>query len=73
MILGGFLSFVLASFVYAQLLVQDNMDLELEVTSVACPENVHLGRIPLDIEKYPVAPSMLQLEQVHLFIRHGSF
>ncbi|KAJ4468793.1 histidine phosphatase superfamily [Lentinula aciculospora] len=26
---------------------------------------------PLDVEKYPVAPSALQLEQVHIYVRHG--
>ncbi|KAJ3782805.1 histidine phosphatase superfamily [Lentinula aff. detonsa] len=26
---------------------------------------------PLDVEKYPVAPSGLELEQVHIYVRHG--
>ncbi|KAJ3820409.1 histidine phosphatase superfamily [Lentinula raphanica] len=26
---------------------------------------------PLDVEKYPVAPSGLALEQVHIYVRHG--
>jgi hypothetical protein len=26
---------------------------------------------PLDIERYPVAPNGLELEQVYLFVRHG--
>lgn len=30
-----------------------------------------LPQIPLDVEKYPVAPSELELEQVHVFVRHG--
>ncbi|THH11457.1 hypothetical protein EW146_g8034 [Bondarzewia mesenterica] len=28
-------------------------------------------RPPLDVEGYPVAPSELELEQVHVFVRHG--
>lgn len=28
-------------------------------------------QVPLDVENYPVAPSSLQLEQVHVFVRHG--
>ena len=71
--LGSFLSFVLISFVYAQILVQDNMDLELEIMSGTGLWNDHIGHIPLDIENYPVAPPTLQLKQVHLFIRHGTF
>ena len=27
--------------------------------------------VPLDVEGYPEAPSGLQLEQVHLYVRHG--
>ena len=73
MLLGSLLPFVLVSFVYAQLLVQGNMDLELEMMSETGSWNDHLGHIPLDVENYPVAPSTLQLEQVHLFIRHGAF
>ena len=30
-----------------------------------------LPQIPLDVEQYPVAPSELELEQVHVFVRHG--
>ncbi|KIJ63162.1 hypothetical protein HYDPIDRAFT_134966 [Hydnomerulius pinastri MD-312] len=26
---------------------------------------------PLDVERYPVAPAGLQLEQVHIYVRHG--
>ena len=70
MLLRGFLSLVLVSFVYAQLLVQDNMDLDLEMTGSG---DDRPGHIPLDVENYPVAPSTLQLEQVYLFIRHGTF
>ncbi|KAF9788558.1 phosphoglycerate mutase-like protein [Thelephora terrestris] len=29
------------------------------------------GHTPLDVENYPVAPATLQLEQVHVFVRHG--
>jgi len=73
MLLGSFLSFFLVSFVCAQLLVQDNMDLELEMMSETGSGNDPPGHIPLDVENYPVAPSTLQLKQVHLFIRHGAF
>ncbi len=27
---------------------------------------------PLDVEGYPVAPADLELEQVHVFVRHGA-
>jgi hypothetical protein len=72
MLPSTFLPFVLVSFVHAQLIVQGDTELELGMTSVAgsgidCP-----GHIPLDIENYPVAPSTLQLEQVYLFVRHGT-
>lgn len=29
------------------------------------------GHVPLDVEKYPVAPDNLALEQVHVYVRHG--
>ncbi|TDL24646.1 phosphoglycerate mutase-like protein [Rickenella mellea] len=28
-------------------------------------------QVPLDVQRYPLAPPELQLEQVHVFIRHG--
>ena len=28
-------------------------------------------QVPLDVDSYPVAPPELELEQVHVFIRHG--
>jgi len=30
------------------------------------------GHVPLDVEKYPVAPDNLALEQVHVYVRHGT-
>ena len=30
------------------------------------------GHVPLDVEKYPVAPDNLALEQVHVYVRHGA-
>ena len=30
------------------------------------------GALPLDVDGYPVAPPELELEQVHLYIRHGA-
>jgi len=73
MLLGSFLHFVLVSFVYAQLIIQSNTELGLEIMSATDPGIDQPGHIPLDVENYPVAPSSLQLEQVHLFIRHGAF
>ena len=31
------------------------------------------GHVPLDVEKYPVAPDNLALEQVHVYVRHGMY
>ncbi len=31
----------------------------------------HPGAKPLDVNGYPVAPSGLELEQVHVYVRHG--
>jgi len=31
----------------------------------------NIRRVPLDVENYPVAPAELELEQVHIYIRHG--
>jgi len=73
MLLGSFLPFVLVSFVCAQLIVQDVMDLELDIMSETDSGNDHPGHVPLDVKNYPVAPPTLQLEQVHLFVRHGAF
>lgn len=28
-------------------------------------------QVPLEVDEYPVAPEPLQLEQVHIFVRHG--
>lgn len=28
--------------------------------------------VPLDVEGYPIAPAGLQLEQVHVYVRHGT-
>jgi acid phosphatase len=29
--------------------------------------------VPLDVENYPIAPDGLELEQVHLYVRHGEW
>ena len=29
------------------------------------------GTVPFDVDNYPVAPEGLELEQVHLYVRHG--
>ena len=31
------------------------------------------GQVGLDVEKYPVAPEGLELEQVHVYVRHGEW
>jgi acid phosphatase len=28
-------------------------------------------QVPLEVDKYPIAPEALKLEQVHVFVRHG--
>ncbi|CDO75738.1 hypothetical protein BN946_scf184921.g14 [Trametes cinnabarina] len=33
--------------------------------------SVKRGHVPLDVDGYPVAPSELELEQVHIYVRHG--
>lgn len=30
-------------------------------------------QMPLEVDGYPVAPPNLQLEQVHIYVRHGAF
>jgi hypothetical protein len=30
------------------------------------------GHVPLDVDNYPVAPDNLALEQVHVYVRHGT-
>jgi len=73
MFLSRFLPFVLVSFAYAQLMVQDSTELDQGMVSAMDSGIDRPGHIPLDVENYPVAPSTLQLEQVHLFVRHGAF
>jgi acid phosphatase len=34
--------------------------------------NMPGATVPLDVESYPVAPAELQLEQVHVYVRHGT-
>lgn len=29
------------------------------------------GTVPLDVERYPQPPPELELEQVHIYVRHG--
>ncbi|EMD34786.1 hypothetical protein CERSUDRAFT_86207 [Gelatoporia subvermispora B] len=33
--------------------------------------NATPGHVPLDVEGYPIAPPELELEQVHMYVRHG--
>ena len=73
MFLRRFLPFVLVSFVYTQLIVQDSTEFDQAMVSATDSGIDRPGHIPLDVENYPVAPSTLQLEQVHLFVRHGAF
>ncbi|OSD08745.1 phosphoglycerate mutase-like protein [Trametes coccinea BRFM310] len=36
------------------------------------PNNsIKRGHVPLDVDGYPVAPPELELEQVHIYVRHG--
>lgn len=30
-------------------------------------------QVPLDVDGYAIAPENLQLEQVHIYVRHGAF
>ena len=30
------------------------------------------GHVPLDVDGYPAAPPELELEQVHIYVRHGT-
>lgn len=30
------------------------------------------GHVPLDVEGYPAAPPGLELQQVHIYVRHGT-
>ena len=38
----------------------------------AGPYNYVAPQVPLDPERYPVAPPGLELEQVHIYVRHGA-
>ena len=31
------------------------------------------GHVPLDVDGYPIAPQDLELEQVHVYVRHGEY
>ena len=74
MLLGRFLLFGLVPFVSAQLLSQGSMELEPEIMSgTDTGRDDYPGHTPLDVENYPVAPATLELEQVHMFVRHGAF
>ncbi|PIL27692.1 hypothetical protein GSI_10845 [Ganoderma sinense ZZ0214-1] len=33
--------------------------------------SVTKGHVPLDVDGYPVAPAELELQQVHIYVRHG--
>ena len=33
----------------------------------------HPPQVPFDVAGYPVAPQNLQLEQVHVYVRHGTY
>ena len=36
------------------------------------PVTIRPPQVPLDVEGYPAAPDGLELEQVHIYIRHGT-
>ena len=41
--------------------------------SVGSASAVQKGHVPLDVDGYPAAPPELELEQVHIYVRHGTF
>lgn len=47
-------------------------------TGMGLPGNGHggsavaRGHVPLDVEGYPAAPPELELQQVHIYVRHGT-
>ncbi|KAI0776494.1 histidine phosphatase superfamily [Irpex lacteus] len=41
------------------------------MTSNVHEKSLGPGTLPFDVENYPVAPEGLELEQVHLYVRHG--
>lgn len=52
---------------------------DMNMTSILSPMNGQTavahgaGTVPLDVEQYPIAPPELELEQVHVYVRHGMF
>lgn len=44
-----------------------------EVHGEPGPYEYRHPQVPLDVEGYPLAPPGLELEQVHVFVRHGTF
>lgn len=41
-------------------------------TSQTQTQPARKGHVPLDVDGYPVAPPELELEQVHIYVRHGT-
>lgn len=39
--------------------------------AIAQTTGPNVPQIPLDVERYPVVPQGLELQQVHVFVRHG--
>ena len=39
---------------------------------VATEKAASKGHVPLDVDGYPVAPAELELQQVHIYVRHGT-
>ncbi|PFH47755.1 hypothetical protein AMATHDRAFT_66976 [Amanita thiersii Skay4041] len=49
-----------------------NFGLNLSNNAAVTPPFVYRPpQVPLEVEQYPVAPNGLELEQVHIYIRHG--
>ena len=55
---------------YTQALAKSVLDSGMGIlgTATATPKK---GHVPLDVNGYPVAPPELELEQVHIYVRHG--
>ena len=73
------LSFVTSLFLVNPLLEAETLSMDPSSSrsnpgSIANSSNqgIRPPQVPLDVDKYPVAPPDLELEQVHVFVRHGT-
>jgi hypothetical protein len=59
-------------FITAAILPSNAMTMTIEgLVQRAVPNAQRPPQVPLDVDQYPVAPHGLELEQVHVFVRHG--